>query len=219
MTRMKIEFDDYQLASQRTMPLCSTSRDNILNFTIGLCGESGEFADYIKKCTYQGKVIDIEKINLSDLKTFQMLARGETMGLFQLNGSGMTQKLIKLKPTTIHDINAMAALYRPGPLESIPEYIKRKHNPRTVRFLDPRMKDILSQSYGVITYQDDVMLIAIKLGGYSWLEADKLRKAMGKKDAKELDGLFAAFKAGMLANGFVEEAVTALWDTLLPFAG
>lgn len=73
------------------------------------------------------------------------------------------------------------ALYRPGPMESIPEYIKRKHNPKTITYLDPRLKDIMNQSFGVITYQDDVMMTAIKLAGYSWLEADKLRKAMGKK--------------------------------------
>jgi DNA polymerase-3 subunit alpha len=110
--------------------------------------------------------VDIENIPLDDAKTFELLAKGETTGLFQLNGQGMTKYLKDLKPTTIHDINAMVALYRPGPLESIPEYIKRKHNPKLIRLLDPRMKEILSQSYGVITYQDDVMLIAIKLG---WL--------------------------------------------------
>ena len=113
----------------------------------------------------EGITIDIENIPIDDKKTFEKLARGETIGLFQLNGSGMTKFLKELKPSRIFDINAMVALYRPGPIESIPQYIERKHNPALVTFLDPRMKDILSQSYGVITYQDDVMLIAIHLAG------------------------------------------------------
>nr|MBA3551012.1 DNA polymerase III subunit alpha [Patescibacteria group bacterium] len=111
-------------------------------------------------------IVDIENVPLDDEKTFKMLARGETIGLFQLNGTGMTKFLKDLKPSRIQDINAMVALYRPGPMESIPSYIERKHNPHYVQYLDPRMKDILDQSYGVITYQDDVMMIAIKLAGY-----------------------------------------------------
>lgn len=162
--------------------------------------------------------IDIENIPMDDPKTFELLAHGETTGLFQLNGSGMTKYLKELKPSTIHDINAMVALYRPGPLESIPEYIKRKHNPRTVRFLDPRMKDILAQSFGVITYQDDVMLIAIKLGGYSWLEADKLRKAMGKKIPAEMEAQKSKLKEGLVKNGMMQEKADELWALIEPFA-
>jgi len=113
--------------------------------------------------------IDIDKIPLDDKKTFEMLARGETLGLFQLGGAAMTRHLKDLRPSSINDINAMVALYRPGPMDSIPEYIRRKHDPSQISFLDERMKDILDQSYGVITYQDDVMMIAIKLAGYSWL--------------------------------------------------
>ena len=165
-----------------------------------------------------GVDVDIENIPMDDAKTFELLAKGETTGLFQLNGSGMTKYLKELKPSTIHDINAMVALYRPGPIESIPEYIKRKHNPRTVRFLDPRMKDILSQSFGVITYQDDVMLIAIKLGGYSWLEADKLRKAMGKKIPAEMEAQKSKLKEGLLKNGMTQEKADELWALIEPFA-
>ncbi len=162
--------------------------------------------------------VDIENIPMDDAKTFELLAHGETTGLFQLNGSGMTKYLKELKPSTIHDINAMVALYRPGPLESIPEYIKRKHNSRTIRFLDPRMKEILSQSFGVITYQDDVMLIAIKLGGYSWLEADKLRKAMGKKIPAEMEAQKSKLKEGLLKNGMTQEKADELWALIEPFA-
>ena len=165
-----------------------------------------------------GVEVDIENIPMDDPKTFELLAKGETTGLFQLNGSGMTKYLKELKPSTIHDINAMVALYRPGPLDSIPEYIKRKHNSRTIRFLDPRMKDILDQSFGVITYQDDVMLIAIKLAGYSWLEADKLRKAMGKKIPAEMEAQKSKLHDGLIKNGMSEEKAATLWSLIEPFA-
>lgn len=163
--------------------------------------------------------IDIENIPLDDPKTFEVLARGETMGLFQLNGSGMTAFLKQLKPTTIHDINAMVALYRPGPMESIPQYIERKHNAHLVSYLDPRLEKILDRSYGVITYQDDVMTIARVLAGYSWLEADMLRKAMGKKIpevmAAEKDKLLKGFvEYGKLSPNLAEK----LWKLIEPFA-
>jgi len=147
-----------------------------------------------------------------------MLSRGETEGLFQLNGSGMTRYLKELKPTTIHDINAMVALYRPGPMESIPQYIERKYNPSLVTYLDPRMKDILERSYGVITYQDDVMMIAIKLAGYSWLEADKLRKAMGKKIPEEMAAQREKLLEGFVANGLTADKGEKLWKLIEPFA-
>jgi len=167
---------------------------------------------------YHGIDINIQKIPRNDKKTFQMLSRGETIGLFQLNGSGMTKYLMDLRPTSIHDINAMVALYRPGPMESIPEYIKRKRNPKLVTFLDPRMQDILDQSYGVITYQDDVMMIAIKLAGYSWLEADKLRKAMGKKIPAEMEIQKKKLLEGFLKNGLSQEKTKELWGLIEPFA-
>lgn len=162
--------------------------------------------------------IDIDRINLADKKTFEMLSRGETMGLFQLNGSGMTHYLKELRASTIHDINAMVALYRPGPMESIPEYIKRKHNPKLITYLDPRLKDILDQSYGVITYQDDVMMIAIKLAGYSWLEADKLRKAMGKKIPEVMEAEKSKLLEGFVKNGMTEKKAKEFWALIEPFA-
>tara|TARA_B100002051_G_C16744751_1_gene646745 strand:+ start:1581 stop:4763 length:3183 start_codon:yes stop_codon:yes gene_type:complete len=176
-------------------------------------------ADAVKRVKKIHNVdIDIENIDLADQKTFDMLARGETMGLFQLNGSGMTAFLKQLKPTTIHDINAMVALYRPGPMEMIPTYIERKHNPALVSYMDERMEEILDVSYGVITYQDDVMMISIKLAGYSWLEADKLRKAMGKKVpeimAAEKDKLFN----GLIEHGMTAQKAEELWKLIEPFA-
>lgn len=176
-------------------------------------------ADAVKRVKkIHGVKIDIEAIDLEDKKTFEMLSKGETMGLFQLNGSGMTAFLKQLKPTTIHDINAMVALYRPGPMEMIPTYIERKHNPSLVTYMDPRMENIIERSYGVITYQDDVMMISIELAGYSWLEADKLRKAMGKKIpevmAAEKDKLFK----GLVDNGMTEQKAEELWKLIEPFA-
>jgi DNA polymerase-3 subunit alpha len=162
--------------------------------------------------------IDIDTIDLSDKKTFEMLSRGETMGLFQLNGSGMTRYLKELKPSTIHDINAMVALYRPGPMEMIPEYIKRKHNPKLITFIDPRLKDILSMSYGIITYQDDVLMTAIGLAGYSWLEADKLRKAMGKKIPEVMQAEKDKLLAGFVKNGLTEKKAQEIWTLIEPFA-
>ncbi|MFH0755303.1 MAG: DNA polymerase III subunit alpha [bacterium] len=162
--------------------------------------------------------LDIETISLDDKKTFELLSRGETCGLFQLNGSGMTKYLKDLKPTNIHDINAMVALYRPGPIELIPEYIRRKHNSSLIKYLDPRMKDILSESFGVITYQDDIMLIAIKLAGYTWTEADKIRKAMGKKIPAEMEAQKEKLISGFIEHGMMSKKANELWKLIEPFA-
>jgi len=163
--------------------------------------------------------IDIENIPLDDEKTFTMLARGETMGLFQLNGSGMTTFLKQLRPTTIHDINAMVALYRPGPMESIPQYIERKHNPNLITYVDPRLKNILDRSHGVVTYQDDVLMIARELAGYSWLEADMLRKAMGKKIPAVMEAEKEKLLRGFASYGKLSLSVAEkLWKLIEPFA-
>ena len=161
--------------------------------------------------------IDIENILLDDKKTFELLALGQTEGLFQLNGSGMTRYLKELKPTSIHDINAMVALYRPGPMESIPEYIKRKHNPRLIKYMDPRMKKYLTESYGLIVYQDDLLLSAIELAGYNWEEADKFRKAVGKKIPAEMAAQREKLTEGIIKNGQTPEFAEKLWKLFEPF--
>lgn len=166
----------------------------------------------------KGIEIKTEKIPLDDKKTFTLLANGFTMGTFQLNGDGMTKYLMELKPERIEDIMVMVALYRPGPIESIPEYIKRKHDHSLIKYLDPRLKEIIEKSYGVIVYQDDVMLIAIKLGGYSWLEADKLRKAMGKKIPEEMAKQKEKLILGLITNGLSKEKANDLWKLIEPFA-
>ena len=167
----------------------------------------------------RGVVVDIENVSIDDTKTFEMLARGETEGTFQLNGSGMTRWLKELKPTTIHDINAMVALYRPGPMETIPSYIERKHNPKLVHYLDPRMKEYLEFSNGVLVYQDDVLLTSIKLGGYSWLQADALRKAMGKKIPAVMQAEKEKLLKGFMEYGKLSKQLSEkIWELIEPFA-
>ncbi len=166
---------------------------------------------------FYGVTIDLDTIPLDDKKTFHLLALGQTEGLFQLNGSGMTRYLKELKPTSIHDINAMVALYRPGPMESIPEYIKRKHNPQLVKYLDPRMKNFLKESYGLIVYQDDLLFCALEMAGYNWEEADKFRKAVGKKIPEEMAKQYKKFTKGIVDNGQTPAFAEKLWKLFEPF--
>lgn len=161
--------------------------------------------------------IDLEEIPYDDQKTFEMLGRGETVGVFQLSGDGMTSYVKDLKPTTVDDLNAMVALYRPGPMETIPEYIRRKNNPDLVRYPDPRMEKYLKESYGLIVYQDDLLFSAIELAGYNWEEADKFRKAVGKKIPKEMAAQKEKFKKGVVANGQTKQFADTLWKLFEPF--
>lgn len=173
--------------------------------------------DLVKKI--HGVDVDLDKIPLDDKKTFEILASGETSGLFQLNGSGITHFLKDLRPTTIHDINAMVALYRPGPMQFIPLYIERKHNPRLIKYMDSALEPILKQTYGVLVYQDDLLLIAINIAGYSWGEADKFRKAVGKKIPKEMAEQKDKFINGCVSHSkWSLKKATELWDQIEPFA-
>ena len=179
----------------------------------------GHAVEIIEKTT--GRKIDIYNLDpWDDKKTYDMLARGETVGVFQLAGSGMTRYLKELKPTNIFDIMAMVALFRPGPMESIPEYIRRKNNPEMIEYLDQRMKEYLDQSLGLIVYQDDVLLTAIHLAGYNWEEADKFRKAMGKKIPEEMSKQKEKFFKGCREFGRVSDLkIHRLWELIEPFAG
>jgi len=167
----------------------------------------------------RGIEIDIDTIPIDDKKVFSMLSRGETVGVFQMAGSGMTAYVKDLKPTTVDDLMAMVALYRPGPMEVIPEYIKRKQNPSLIRYPDPRLKDDLEASYGLLVYQDDVLITAIRLAGYSWLDADKFRKAMGKKIPAEMAEQKDKFYKGCKEHGGLEKKkIDQLWKLIEPFA-
>jgi DNA polymerase-3 subunit alpha len=166
----------------------------------------------------KGVDIDLYKIPLDDKTTYEMLTHGETVGLFQLNGSGMTKYLMELRPTCVQDIMAMVALYRPGPIDSIPEFIRRKNNPSLVTYLDPRLEAIIGTSYGILTYQDDLLMTAINLAGYSWKDADKFRKAVGKKIPGEMQLQKEKFIKGCLEGGMTKDKVMALWALIEPFA-
>jgi DNA polymerase III subunit alpha len=176
----------------------------------------GRAVEFVKK--NRNMEVDLETIPLDDKKAFELLAQGETMGLFQLEGSGMTKWLVDLKPTNIFDIMAMIALYRPGPMGIIPDYIDRKHNPQKITFFDPRMKDYMEMSLGLLVYQDDVLLTAINIAGYSWEEADKFRKAMGKKIPAEMAKQKDRFLTGAVENGMPKERAEELFKLIEPFA-
>lgn len=164
--------------------------------------------------------IDITRIPLDDKNTFKMLSRGETMGLFQLNGTGMTHYLRELKVSTIHDINVMVALYRPGPMENIDEYIARKHGKKPVTYVHPKMKNFLDTTYGVLVYQDDLLMTAIEVAGYSWGEVDKFRKAVGKKIPAEMAKQHIIFVEGCQTHGGMTKAKAEdLWNLFEPFQG
>jgi DNA polymerase-3 subunit alpha len=167
----------------------------------------------------QNKIVDFSNIPFEDEKTYQLLASGETTGIFQLESPGMRRYIKELKPTTIFDLQAMVALYRPGPMANIPEFIKRKNNPKLIKYPDPRLEDVLKESYGIITFQDDLLLTAVSVAGYSWLEADKLRKAVGKKIQSEMKKEHDHFVQGCVTNGMKKDKAEVLWTLFEPFAG
>ncbi|HOX91197.1 MAG TPA: DNA polymerase III subunit alpha, partial [Candidatus Paceibacterota bacterium] len=166
------------------------------------------------------KDIDIIKIPLDDKKTFSLLSKGETIGLFQLNGTGMTHYLKELKVSTIHDINVMVALYRPGPMENINEYIARKHGKKPITYMHPKMKNFLDTTFGVLVYQDDLLMTAIEVAGYSWGEVDKFRKAVGKKIPAEMAKQHIKFVEGCQTHGnLTEKQAEDIWKLFEPFQG
>ncbi len=172
----------------------------------------------------RGESIVLEELELTDGPTYQLLQRGDTLGVFQLDGGPMRALLRSMRPDTFEDISAVGALYRPGPMgaDSHNKYARRKTGREPVEAIHPELaeplEDILGETYGLIVYQEQVMAIAQKLAGYSLGQADLLRRAMGKKKKEELDKQFEAFSAGMAERGYSMDAVKTLWDILLPFS-
>lgn len=167
-----------------------------------------------------GKQVDLVNIPLDDAKTYEMLSAGETSGVFQLEGGGMRRYLKELKPAKFSDIAAMVALYRPGPKEHIPTFIRAKEGIEPIRYPHPALADILSETYGVIVYQDQVLFIVQTFAGYSLGEADIVRKAMGKKVAEIMKRERAKFLEGaQKKKGFSAEMAEAVFDLIEPFAG
>lgn len=168
--------------------------------------------------------LDLEGLDLDDKASYQLLARGDTLGVFQLDGGPMRSLLKLMRPDNFEDISATLALYRPGPMgaNSHNNYALRKNKIQEVTpihaELEEPLEEILGVTYGLIVYQEQVMSIAQKVAGYSLGQADILRRAMGKKNKAELDEQYAGFQQGMLDNGYSQEAITALWNILLPFS-
>src|SRR3954471_4345444 len=172
----------------------------------------------------RGERVVLEELDLTDEATFRLLQRGDTLGVFQLDGGPMRALLRSMRPDTFEDISAVGALYRPAPMgaDSHNKYARRKNGREQVAPIHPELAeplaDILGETYGLIVYQEQVMAIAQRLAGYSLGQADILRRAMGKKKKAELDKQFAGFSAGMTDRGFSMAAVKTLWDILLPFS-
>ena len=169
---------------------------------------------------------DLEKIPMDDPEVFRMLTEGRTSGVFQMESTGMTGVCLGLKPQSIEDITAIIALYRPGPMESIPRFIACKHDPKLVTYKHPSLKPILSGTYGCIVYQEQVIKIFQELAGYSLGQADMVRRAMSKKKAKDVEREREAFLhgdaarniKGCVANGIPEKTAQAIYDEIYDFA-
>ena len=172
----------------------------------------------VQLITNQGIDFDINKIDLTDLKTFDFLSSGETTGIFQLESPGMQETLKQMTPDALEDIIALVALYRPGPMQNIPTYIERKHGREKPEYLHPRLENILKETYGVIVYQEQVMGVARELSGYSDGEADLLRRAMGKKIQKEMKDQRKRFVSGCIENGIKDNEAQNIFDLLAKFA-
>jgi DNA polymerase-3 subunit alpha len=172
----------------------------------------------------RGETVVLEELDLTDEATYRLLQRGDTLGVFQLDGGPMRALLRSMRPDTFEDISAVGALYRPGPMgaDSHNKYARRKTGREEVVPIHPELaeplEDILGETYGLIVYQEQVMAIAQKLAGYTLGQADLLRRAMGKKKKEELDKQFETFSAGMVERGYSMDAVKTLWDILLPFS-
>jgi len=172
----------------------------------------------------RGIDIDLESTPLDDAATYELLSRGDTLGVFQLDGGPMRDLLRRMQPTEFQDIVAVLALYRPGPMgvNAHNDYADRKNGRQAITPIHPELaqplEDILAETYGLIVYQEQIMRIAQRVAGYSLARADILRKAMGKKKREVLDKEYEGFAEGMRANGFSPGAIKVLWDTILPFA-
>ncbi|MGC5075551.1 DNA polymerase III subunit alpha [Agrococcus sp. DT81.2] len=172
----------------------------------------------------RGEEIDLETLPLDDRAAYELLQRGDTLGVFQLDGGPLRSLLRLMKPDSFGDISAVIALYRPGPMgaDSHTNYALRKNGQQPITPIHPELEEplaeILGESYGLIIYQEQVMAVAQKVAGYTLGQADILRRAMGKKKKAELDKQFEAFSGGMRERGYSADAVKALWDVLLPFS-
>lgn len=172
--------------------------------------------EYVRKA--RGIEVPIDNLPLDDAKTFELLGRGETIGVFQLESAGMRRHIKALRPTSVRDLAAMVALYRPGPLESIPRFVAAKHGRIKVEYLDPRLEPLLAETYGVIVYQDQVLTVVREIGGLTMGQADLFRRAISKKREKEIERMRDQFLDGAVARGIARETAQAIYGLIEPFA-
>ncbi len=166
----------------------------------------------------RGIRLDVEEVPLDDAKTYELFQRGETVGIFQYESAGMQKYMKELKPNAFEDLIAMNALYRPGPLEYIPNFIARKHGREPITYDLPEMEEFLQDTYGITVYQEQVMLLSQKLAGFSKGQADMLRKGMGKKKKHIIDELYPKFIEGGQQNGHPKEVLDKVWKDWEAFA-
>ena len=171
---------------------------------------------YVEKNTSQK--IDIHQIPLDDKKTYDLISSGYTIGVFQLESSGMRHLAKELKPKKLSDISAMVALYRPGPMDLIPSFLEGKNNSKKIKYIHPDLKEILTETYGVLVYQEQVMQIANKMAGYTMSEADNLRMAIGKKKKELMKKEKEKFIAGCIKNGYKKNLAEKIWNFMEKFA-
>ncbi len=162
--------------------------------------------------------INIDEIDFNDKETYAMISLGDTLGIFQFESSGMQQYLRQLKPSNLEELTAMNALFRPGPMNKIPEYIDRKYRRKPIKYLHPIMESSLKTTYGIIVYQEQVMQLVRDLAGFSLGQADILRRAMGKKDKKVMNEMKPLFMEGVKANGISESLSEEIFDLIEKFA-
>jgi DNA polymerase-3 subunit alpha len=162
--------------------------------------------------------IDIDEVSLLDPKTYELLGAGLTTAVFQFESVPMQKYLKDLKPTNLEDLTAMNALYRPGPMENIPEFIERRHGRKPIEYLHPLLEPILGKTYGICVYQEQIMQIAQQLGGFTLAQADTLRRAMGKKQIKYMDEMKEIYFEGCKSNGIERKKAAEIWDMMVKFA-
>ncbi|NUT92732.1 MAG: DNA polymerase III subunit alpha [Saccharothrix sp.] len=214
---------DGSIITQFDYPTCETLGLLKMDF-LGLSNLT-TIDDALKNIALNGKgQVDITQAPLDDKKTYDLLGRGDTLGVFQLDGGALRDLLRLMRPDNFEDVSAVIALYRPGPMgaNSHTNYALRKNKQQEIvpihKELEESLAEILDTTYGLIVYQEQVMAIARKVAGYSLAQADLLRRAMGKKKKEILDKEFEGFEKGMLDNGYSPEAIKTLWDILVPFA-
>ncbi|HRY52498.1 MAG TPA: DNA polymerase III subunit alpha [Candidatus Portnoybacteria bacterium] len=166
----------------------------------------------------KGETIEINLLPLDDKITFKLMQEARTTGVFQFESGGMKRNLKELKPTVFEDIIAMVALYRPGPMDFIPDFIARKHGLKTIEYIHPDLEPIIGNTYGIVVYQEQVMAVAVRLAGFTMPEADTLRKAMGKKIKKLMDEQKEKFIQGMMRNNIPGSTAEKIWEFIEPFA-